>query len=390
MPKMRVFVLFLLSFALLFPHIALPVAAEPADTPSISAHAAILVEAWSGDTVWARNAQERLPMASTTKLMTALTALSLAPRDRVISVDPQAVGVEGSSVYLSEGEELTLEALLFALMLESANDAAVAIAIGLCGSVEAFAAQMNALAAEWDLQDTHFTNPHGLDDREHYTTARDLAQIARRVLGNEALLRIVSTQKTTIPHEGVNDARLLVNHNKLLRTYDGCIGMKTGFTKKSGRCLVSAAERDGVRMIAVTLNAPDDWRDHTALLDYGFSRYRSLLLCEAEGLCVSSPVVSGKNDTLLLTNADGVRVTLPSSEQITIREVVELPRFFYAPVTAGEPLGRVIWVADTDGDGESEILGESPLIATSSVEQEDGGHGFLFWLRRLFDRWFST
>ena len=390
MPNFRAFVLFLLSLTLLLPHFALSVAAEPTDLPSVSAHAAILVEAESGNTVWARNATERLPMASTTKLMSALTALSLAPRDRVIVVDPQAVGVEGSSVYLSEGEELTLEALLLSLMLESANDAAVAIAIGLCGSVDAFAAQMNELAAAWGLQDTHFTNPHGLDDREHYTTARDLAQIARRVLENEALLKIVSTKKATIPHEGVNDARLLVNHNKLLRTYDGCIGMKTGFTKKSGRCLVSAAERDGVRMIAVTLNAPDDWRDHTSLLDYGFSRYRSLLLCEAEALCINSPVVGGTCDTLRLTNADGVRVTLPSSEQITVREVVELPRFFYAPITAGEPLGRVVWLADTDGDGESEVLGESPLIATSSVEQKDGGHGFLLWLRRLFDRWFSN
>ena len=170
--------------------------------------------------------------------------------------------MEGSSVYLAQDEVLTLKELLYALLLESANDAAVAIAMAVDGSVDAFADRMNRYAAQLGLKDTHFVNPHGLDDDAHYTTARELALITRAALENPDFREIVSTQKTVIPLRGSEGVRLLLNHNRLLREYDGCIGVKTGFTKKTGRCLVSAAERDGVMLIAVTLGAPDDWNDH--------------------------------------------------------------------------------------------------------------------------------
>ena len=208
----------------------------------VSAESAILIEAKTGTALYEKKADERLPMASTTKIMTALVALELAPPETVVTVPREAVGTEGSSVYLFEGEQLTLEQLLYALLLASANDAAVAIACGTAGSVEAFAGKMNEKAASLGLRNTHFVNPHGLDDPDHYTSARDLAVIARAALEVPLIRKAVSTQKITIPHNAEDGVRLLVNHNKLLRTYDGAIGVKTGFTKRSGRCLVSAAE----------------------------------------------------------------------------------------------------------------------------------------------------
>ena len=254
----RIFAFFLAVCLSVIP-LSLHANAEPIGEPSLSAESAILIEASTGDVVMEKNCDTRLPMASTTKIMTALTALSIASPETPIVTDAAAVGVEGSSIYLTEGETLTLEQMLYALMLESANDAAEAIAIGLCKSKEAFADEMNRIADEMGLTDTHFVNPHGLDDEEHYTTARELSTIALHAMQNELFRTIVSTRKTTIPHSGEDAERLLVNHNKLLRIYEDCIGVKTGFTKRSGRCLVSAAERDGVELIAVTLNAPNDW-----------------------------------------------------------------------------------------------------------------------------------
>ncbi|MBQ0124720.1 MAG: D-alanyl-D-alanine carboxypeptidase [Clostridiales bacterium] len=159
------------------------------------------------------------------------------------------------------------------MMLQSANDAAAAIAYEIAGGISEFAEMMNAKARELGLENTHFSNPHGLDDTDHYTTARDLAALARYALENETFARIVSTKKITIKMHGGDTSRVLVNHNRLLRTYDDIIGVKTGYTKKCGRTLVSAAERDGVRLICVTLDDGDDWRDHRAMLDAGFDKY---------------------------------------------------------------------------------------------------------------------
>jgi D-alanyl-D-alanine carboxypeptidase len=198
----------------------------------------------------------------------------------------------------------TLEELLCCTLLESANDAAVAVAIAVGGSIEDFAAMMNEKCAELGLVDTHFTNPHGLDDDEHYTTARELGIIAAAALENEALRKIFSTYKMTVaaPDGGV---RMLINHNRLLRSIDGCIGVKTGFTKKDGRCLVSAAERDGITLVAVTLNAPNDWSDHTKMLDYGFSH-------------TELKTIVKKGDILKKIDGDGFYVNAVAKESISV------------------------------------------------------------------------
>ena len=244
------------------------------------------------------NSNQRLPMASTTKIVTALIAIETLDPDEIIRVPKEAVGVEGSSLYLKEDDELTVKDLIYSVLLQSANDAATALALCISGNIDDFAVKMTERAHEIGALNTEFQNPHGLDDEEHYTTAHDLALIAAEALKNETFKKISSTYKYSFKIG--DETRTVVNHNKLLRIYDGCIGVKTGFTKKSGRCLVSAAERDGVTLVAVTLNDPDDWADHKNMLDNGFSKLESVNLDEIVNIPDSIPTVS----------SDGVRVNV--------------------------------------------------------------------------------
>ncbi len=328
---------------------------------SVSARSAVLIEASSGEVIWSKNACSRMPMASTTKIMTALVALENCDISRQVKIAPSAVGVEGSSIYLSANEILTLEELLYAMLLESANDAAAAIAIEVGGSIEGFAELMNKRAADIGLVDTHFENPHGLDGDSHYTTAHELALIAREAYSNEAFRKIVSTHKKLIPLNGDTGTRVLVNHNKMLNLYEGADGIKTGYTKKSGRCLVSSAERDGLSFIAVTLNAPDDWNDHKTMLDLGFSLYEKRTLCDIGSFSYIMPVSGGACDHVMLENTQRLSVILPRGAG-ELKCVVELPRFSLAPIDRGDLLGRLVFYY---GD---RIIAESEIIAKSSVD----------------------
>lgn len=334
--------------------------------PSVSAQSAILIEAESGNTVFEKQSDFPLPMASTTKIMTGLVALESASPDTLITISREAIGVEGSSLYLKEGEKLTLEQLLYALLLESANDAALAIAIGLCGSVDAFAQKMNEKAAQLGLTATHFVNPHGLDATEHYTTAKELALITRYALQNEKFAAIVSTRKITLPQTELSGARVLVNHNKLLRLYDGCIGVKTGFTKKSGRCLVSAAQKDGVVLIAVTLNAPDDWNDHASMFNYGFPLFSSVTLCKKNEFTVPLAVVGGADCYVMLSNREEITLTLPA-DYGKVTYITEMRHFEYAPVSKDTPLGCIRFFCEMQG--EPQELATVALYADYDVEQ---------------------
>lgn len=359
-------------------------ASLPVALTGTSARAAVLMEAETGEIVFRQNENARLPMASTTKIMTALVALESLPPETVVTVTPASVGVEGSSIYLVEGEELTLSDLLYALMLESANDAAETIAVAVAGSVEAFAVLMNEKAAELGLTDTHFVNPHGLDHEEHYTTAKELALITRAALENPAFREICATERKTIPLHGTEGVRLLINHNKLLQAYDGCIGVKTGFTKKTGRCLVSAAERDGVTLIAVTLNDPNDWRDHTDMLDYGFALYESLILCEPGSYSAPMWVVSGEQDYVMVENTDTLSVAL-RRDHGRITCVVELPRFDFAPIRNGQAVGQLRFT-EVRADGTVRELGIVPLYACYDVEAVTYKQSLWNRVRSLFGR----
>ena len=333
--------------------------------PTVSAKSAILIEAQSGEVIFSKNADTRLPMASTTKIMTALVAIENCDISKPVSVSPDAVGVEGSSVYLYPEEKLTLEDLLYAMLLESANDAAAAIAIEVGGDIEGFAEMMTKKALDMGLVDTHFENPHGLDGDAHYTTAHELALIAREAMSNEAFRKIVSTYKKTIPLNETQGVRLLINHNKLLKSYEGAIGVKTGFTKKSGRCLVSAADRDGLMFIAVTLGAPDDWRDHSNMLDYGYSLYEARNLCDVGSFSYIMPVSGGVDDHVILKNTDKITLILPRTSS-EIKCVVELPKFCLAPAREGEILGRLVFYLDGVEIAESKIASCQGVLSQSS------------------------
>ena len=333
-----------------------------ADFPSVSAECAVLYEPTSGTVLWEKDAESVRPIASTTKIMTAVVTLENSSLSEVVKIPPQAVGVEGSSVYLREGESLTVGELLYAMMLESANDAAAALAYAVGGNIESFAALMNRKAEELGLSHTHYANPHGLDEEGNYSCALDLARLTAYALENEDFSQIVSTVRHVISYGDRADARLLINHNKLLRLCDGVIGVKTGYTKKSGRCLVSAAERNGVRLICVTLDAPDDWKDHAALYDSGFPLYERVELSLVGEQAFVMPVVGGELEFIRCRNEKALSAVLPSGGG-SLEKKVELRRFYYAPIVRGEVLGSVRYY-----DGGI-LVGEVEITASHDVKQ---------------------
>ncbi len=282
------------------------------------------------------NADERLPMASTTKIMTALVVLENRELECEVTVPKEAVGIEGSSLYLSEGDTLTVRDLLYSLMLRSANDAAVTLAMEVGGDIAGFAELMNARAEKLGLHDTRFENPHGLDSAEHYTTARELSLIAAEALKNDIFREITGTYKYTFPlGEGV---RTVVNHNKLLKMYDGTIGVKTGFTRKCGRCLVSAAERDGVRLIAVTLDDPNDWQDHKALFNFGFDALIATPLSSLTDLSFEIPTI-GLTKEKITASAEDVSIVTKNGD--ALRAECDIIRYLTSEVKAGDTLGKI-------------------------------------------------
>ena len=331
----------LISVVIILSISVFPCSAAPSDSPALSAESAVLIAAEDGSVLMQKQAHERMGMASTTKILTALVALEHLTLDKVVKIPKEAVGIEGSSVYLVEGEELSVRELLFALMLASANDAAVALAVAACGNVESFVAQMNDYVRRMGLENTHLTNPHGLSDKEHYTTAYELALIAKKALENDILRNTVATYKTTVRYCGKEGGRVLVNHNKMLKLYRGSIGLKTGFTKATGRCLVSAAERDGLTLIAVTLNAPDDWKDHAAMLDLGFENYRLELFADARGFTYPLSVVGGKQSSVTLTNDERIAFVVPKSTCTARYRIESTSHFEYAPVTEGSFIATI-------------------------------------------------
>lgn len=282
------------------------------------------------------NANKRLPMASTTKIVTALIAIETLNLDEAVRVPREAVGIEGSSLYLKEGDELFVKDLIYGVLLQSANDAATVLALRISGSIPAFANMMNERVAMIGTTDTNFENPHGLDSEIHYTTAHDLSLISAEALSNETFREIVSTYKYSFK---LGDAtRTVVNHNKLLKLFDGCIGVKTGFTKKSGRCLVSAAERNGVTLVAVTLNDPDDWRDHESMLEYGFNTLETVNLNTLVTLPDSIPTISADYQRVKIALSRG---TIIKMKDETLAFSLDLPSYICTDVKSGDKVGAL-------------------------------------------------
>lgn len=321
----------------------------PCAALDVSASGAVLLDAASGRVLWEHNAHEKRYIASITKLMTALVAMESGHSlDEMVDIKPEYTGAEGSSMYLKAGEKLSLEALMYGLLLASGNDAALAVAGHCAGSVEAFVAQMNRRAARLGMTNTNFLNPSGLTQEGHVSTAADMAKLAAACMQDATIAKIVATRSITI------GGRTFTNHNKLLWRYDGCVGMKTGYTERAGRTLISCARRDGRLLVAVTLNAPDDWQDHTKMLDYGFSAYTDTELSKAGTVQARQPVLGSLLS--FVTVEEGATLHYPLKQGEEVRREVSLVRWTQAPVARGQTAGTITYYLD------DRVIGMCPLI----------------------------
>ena len=340
-----------------------------------SARAACILDQQTGRVLYAYNEQARLPMASTTKVMTALLAIEHGSlQDRVICSD-NAFGVSGTSIYLQQGETLTLEEMLLGLMLSSGNDAAVAIAEHIGGTHDGFVEMMNVRAREIGAMNTHFANPHGLPDEAHYTTAYDLALIAREAMENETFRRIVSTKRASIPWEGRTYKRQLNNKNKLLSVYEGATGVKTGYTSKAGRCLVFGARREGLELIGAVLGC-GDWFDEAArLMDACYEEYDMARVLAPTISAGQMAVTNGKKDTCSMCVMEEMNVPLSAGEQAQI--VLDVPKSVPAPVYPGMHLGTAKLVVD------GRVYARSEVVAGEHVD----ANGIDLDVRRIMACW---
>ena len=325
-----------------------------------SAKAAILINADTGEVIYEHNADERLPMASTTKIMTALLLCEMGDLNKEITVTAEMVRVEGSSMGLLAGDKVTLHDLLYGMMLASGNDAANVTAYVLGGTVDGFVKLMNQKAEEIGMNNTNFVTPSGLDADEHYSTARDMALLARYALRNEEFSKAVSAEKATLNYGNPPYKRTLTNHNKLLKSYEYAIGVKTGFTKKSGRCLVSAAECDGKKVIAVTLKDPNDWDDHINMIDYGLSAIKTTEIV-ADKDEYEIPVISG-DEASVKVKIEPYSVSTLDDADFTCE--VQLPKFLYAPIKEGEQIGNVVYRKNET------VIDTVPLFSEIEIESE--------------------
>jgi D-alanyl-D-alanine carboxypeptidase (penicillin-binding protein 5/6) len=335
----------------------------PANAEDISAKGAALIDQATGRLLYGKNENMKLPMASTTKIMTGLLATESGKLDNVYTVPPECIFVEGSSMGLQPDEKISLRDLTYGLLLESGNDAANAIAILLGGSISGFVDMMNKKAQSLGLASTHFETPSGLDAKEHYTTALDLARLGAFAMNNATFVQIVSTQKTKITYNGIKNGRVIYNHNKLLGSCDGAIGIKTGFTKKCGRCLVSCAKRDGVTLIVCTLSDPNDWSDHKQLLDLGFSKLKSQKLIN-KPLNLSANVVGGLTNNVVLNYDKEITAALQVGEIGNVKMQVQLPRFIYAPIKKEQKLGQIVFTLDNKVVATTELKAENTVDIT--------------------------
>lgn len=333
-----------------------------AAVPGVSAVSAVVIEAETGTVLFSKNMSERRAMASTTKIMTAILTIEAGDLDREFTVDSFAIMVEGTSMGLREGDRVSRRDLLYGIMLPSGNDAANAAAVSVSGSVAAFVEKMNAKAGALGLSDTHFATPSGLDADGHYTTAYDLAMLTAYAMRNELFREVVSCRYKEVEFGNPPYKRTLYNSNKMLTRYEGAVGVKTGFTDNARRCLVSAAERDGTMLIAVTLNAPDDWNDHAKMLDYGFSQVSAYPL---ETGCSAKVAVAG-TEMKVGVYADNAVMSLTAVQRQRLERRVMLPRMVYGAVEKGQKLGYIEYLLD------GKPVKRVNLYADADVAEENG------------------
>lgn len=326
----------------------------------VSAVSAILINADTGAVIYEKNAYEQRAIASTTKIMTALLTILEGELDKEFTVDSYAIRVEGTSMGLREGDIVTRRALVYGMLLPSGNDAANAAAVNISGSMAEFAEKMNLFAKSVGMNDTHFVTPSGLDADGHYSTAYDMALLTRIALKNDVFAEICTLDSATVEFGNPPYQRDLYNSNKMLWSYDGCNGVKTGFTDNARRCLVSSAERDGERLICVTLNAPDDWKDHTKLLDYGFSQLEAVEPDIEQEMQIE--VVGGGTAALNLSKPLTIGLCEGEKPFVTTRTSI-LP-FVYANAKAGEVVGKACVVCN------GEVLKTADIVLSADAQPQ--------------------
>ncbi len=342
-----------------------------------SAQSMLLLENSTNRVLYERNADKKRPMASTTKIVTAITVIENASDlERTVKVPSAAVGVEGSSVYLEHDEELKIIDLLHGLMLQSGNDCAVALAITVGGSVEKFAEMMNVTAKKAGATNSNFVNPHGLHDDNHYTTARDLALISSYAMKNPVFESIVSTKRYTMPWKGRDYDRVVMNKNKILSTFDGGDGIKTGYTKRAGRCLVSSATRDGMRVICVVLDCGPMFEECGALMERAFSEYKLEKVCSTDKVCTVA-VREGKEVGVDCAPEKELYYPLKDGEIEKIELHIEKADELIAPVVEGVEVGKIkITLANR-------LLFEEKLVTIKGVNELD----YLDRLKEVIGGW---
>lgn len=351
-----------------------------ADDVQVPAKSAVVMDADSGRILFEQNSEESLPMASTTKIMTALITLEQPDLDEKFVVDSEALRVEGSSMGLRDGDWATLHALAIGMLLSSGNDAANAAAVRISGNIADFVELMNRRAEELGLHGTHFANPSGLDADKHYSTAHDLALLAGEALKNSEFSAICSQMWSEAEFGAPPYTRKLKNHNRLLAMYEGAIGVKTGFTKKAGRCLVSAVQRENMTLICVTLNCPDDWNVHMQLYDRcfaAFTAYRlNALLPE-----VRIPVTGSVMENVRITASSELCAALTEREYSDVTVKVCAEKFMFAPIKKGDTAGYAVFLLD------GEEVGRVPLVADENVPVKSAGKdGWHTAFKKIFDR----
>lgn len=344
--------------------ISVDIQAVYAEDIEVSAKAAVVISADTGEIVYSKNSGEKLPMASTTKIMSALLCLESGDLYEPFTVDSDAIRVEGSSMGLQEGDTVTKYALACGMLLPSGNDGANAAAVKIAGSLEGFAELMNDRAQKLGLTKTYFVTPSGLEGEGHGSSAEDMAVLAAEALKNDLFREICSSQTMKLEYGNPPYTRWLKNTNKLLSMYDGTYGVKTGFTDEAGRCLVSACEREGKRLICVTLNAPDDWNDHMKLYDNCFKKVKTQELCIPCEMYVN--LAGSQKDVLPVTVGEELAdFTVYNADTADFTYTVAAPPFVYAPVKAGDLAAELI-ISDNGRE-----LKRIPLYAAEDAEYKN-------------------
>jgi len=348
--------------------------ADYTGTPKVGANAAIVMDAASGRVLFEKNAYSRLPMASTTKIMTAIVALEQGNLDDIVVVSKRAAGIGGSTINLKTGQKIRLRELLYGLMLNSGNDAAIAIAEHIGGTVENFAEMMNKKAVEIGALDTSFKSPHGLDMDGHYSTAYDLAVITGYALKNPVFAEIVRTKHANIGYTTLN------NTNEMLSIYPGADGVKTGYTGKAGRCLVTSATRDGWQIISVVLGCPTRYiraESSKVILDYAFENYRPNVLIKKGDKVKTLKVIKGVESDVNILTMDEVVFPLREDEKDKVEMYLDLPDELDAPVYANVEVGNIYCYLD------GELIGHTGLKTETTIRRKV----FRDYLGMIFEKW---